>query len=189
MVPEAPGPFVLLLECVPQVSRGLAASWATTVPLCRGPVSALRVTPVVAVVPMATKGTHGASARRLVNFRIHYDTAFGESVVVVGSAPELGSWRLDAGFPLRFESGWWVGQASIAVPRARTKGSPPPHKVLYKYALVNAAAPTQWEHGNDRTLLLAGNADGDTVPLCYELRDVWRVRGCASRVCTQRQCL
>jgi hypothetical protein len=113
--------------------------------------------------------------RQGVSFRIHYETAFGERLVVVGGAPELGSWDLSRAFPLSFQRGWWVGQLTIS-PRPAGGGAVSGDSletVEYKYVIVNDSAPARWEEGPNRQLLVRSAATGN---VCHEVRDAWRVR-------------
>jgi hypothetical protein len=130
-----------------------------------------------------------SSNTRRVTFRIHYETAFGEALVVVGGCAELGDWRLEGAFPLAFQSGWWVGTVAIAAPATGAGGSDPVplHKITYKYAVTNAAAATKWEHGPDRALLVSPTDGPVDAPACYEARDTWRVRS-VRRCRARRRC-
>ncbi len=84
------------------------------------------------------------------------ETAFGETVVMVGSTVQLGSWEPTKGVRLAWVDGLWRGQAHL----------PAEEVVEYKYAIVTegGGAP-QWEAGLNRALL----------PLCDpDVSDVWR---------------
>ncbi|MBI5534212.1 MAG: hypothetical protein HY898_15925 [Deltaproteobacteria bacterium] len=71
------------------------------------------------------------SAGRSVLCRLSgYRSRFGESVVVTGNVPELGSWDLARAVPLSFvNANLWMGSVSFE----RSLGKP----VLYKYAVVD----------------------------------------------------
>eukprot|EP01105_Mastigella_eilhardi_P011565 TRINITY_DN2662_c0_g1_i1.p1 TRINITY_DN2662_c0_g1~~TRINITY_DN2662_c0_g1_i1.p1 ORF type:complete len:1297 (-),score=239.13 TRINITY_DN2662_c0_g1_i1:983-4873(-) len=70
-------------------------------------------------------------------FRVHYDTAPGQEVRVVGNVPELGSWRVSGALPLhrlspdKTGSYLWEGTAHV-----RSKSD----HFYYKYVVVSAAA-------------------------------------------------
>lgn len=134
-------------------------------------------------------GAGASSPSATLLFKIHFESAFGERLVVTGSVPELGSWAIDAALPLAYEAGgFWVGRATVPV-----AGLPSGASVEYKYAVVNAAAPTKWEHGGNRQAFLpaatSASAAGSVV---YELRDTWRVRwllaGCGCHVFLRSCC-
>ncbi len=73
----------------------------------------------------------------VVTFIIHYNTYFGQNILVAGSEPELGSWDLGAAFPLT-----WIGDGywSAAVTLQRLG----PADIEYKYVAVGPNH-TRWE--------------------------------------------
>jgi len=83
-----------------------------------------------------------------VTFNVEFQTGFGEHIVLVGSAPELGQWNADRGvlmhtsevdFPF-----WTSPPISLSLPREGP--------VLYKYVLVKADGGKEWESGPDRKI-------------------------------------
>ena len=135
-----------------------------------------------------------------VDFRIHYATAFGQSVCVVGSGV-LGAWLPSKALNLRYNDGWWRGR--LLLPRrppavggaggaggAPAGGSPDEsktkdcrhdeEKLLYKYVLRMADGSLVWEGGINRTLAL--RRELATWPDRVEVRDSWRV--CSVCVCS-----
>ena len=138
---------------------------------------------------MTSLGAGASSPSATLLFKIHFESAFGERLVVTGSVPELGSWAIDAALPLAYEAGgFWVGRATVPV-----AGLPSGASVEYKYAVVNAAAPTKWEHGGNRQAFLpAATSASAAASVVYELRDTWRVRwllaGCGCHGVFLRSC-
>ena len=57
--------------------------------------------------PFTGAGTRATQAARLVpvRFSVACETAFGDSVVLVGSAPQLGAWSLHSTIPMTFVAG------------------------------------------------------------------------------------
>ena len=116
-----------------------------------------------------------SSVTRTVHFKIHFNTAYGERVVVAGSCPELGAWSVASALPLTYDAGWWTGSVVVAAPRAPSETSSSYYTVTYKYAVVNSLG-LRWEHGGDRTLCISPLRVADDTSLAYAVRDTWRVR-------------
>ncbi|KAM5569788.1 phosphoglucan, water dikinase, chloroplastic [Rosa sericea] len=98
-----------------------------------------------------------------LNIRLDHQVAFGESVAVLGSSKELGSWKKKV--PLNWtESGW--------VCKLEFKGG---ESVEYKFVTVGADKSMLWEGGDNRVLKLPNggsfgmvchwNAIGENVDL------------------------
>ncbi|KAG9396630.1 hypothetical protein J8273_1647 [Carpediemonas membranifera] len=84
----------------------------------------------VAEVPVETR------SYRLVTFAIHYHTYWGQSLMLAGSSPELGAWKLDRALPLRYMGdGHWGATLPLA---AGTE-------VQYKYVAVSPSF-VRWEN-------------------------------------------
>lgn len=83
-----------------------------------------------------------------VTFNVEFHTGFGEHVVLVGSAPELGQWNADRGLVMNTSEGvfpfWTSPPISLSLPREGP--------VLYKYVLVKADGEKEWESGPDRKI-------------------------------------
>ncbi|GAB2210062.1 hypothetical protein Drorol1_Dr00015315 [Drosera rotundifolia] len=109
----------------------------------------------------------GDGLERSVNltFRIPYFTHWGQSLLVCGSEPLLGSWNLKKGLQL---SPWHVGneliwRGSIEVPSG--------FGGEYSYYVVDDDKNVvRWEAGKKRKLLLPDSQVGEAI----ELRDLWQ---------------
>jgi len=105
-----------------------------------------------------------------VSFELSCETAFGETLVVVGGAPELGEWDIAKGVPLQTSPEVYPVWCSEAVQLA---SAAPEQVVEYKYIKV-CHGGHQWEGGANRTLAVHDCAadfgktmylaDGDFVP-------------------------
>lgn len=103
------------------------------------------------------------SCQVAVNFNVLASTYFGENVIVVGSADDLGAWNVDNAYPLgaggyTSERPLWAGSTFLAAGQT----------VSYKYVRTqNCGQPSIYETGN-RTL---------TVPACggaaVTVQDTW----------------
>ena len=81
-------------------------------------------------------------------------TAPGDTVVVVGSCPELGNWKADRGLPLRTSQELypkWIGAVNIESCAARD--------VQFKLAILRPCGP-DWEHIENRSLSVPNEEDG-----------------------------
>ena len=102
-----------------------------------------------------------------LRFRIPYYTDWGQSLVVCGSAPTLGSWNVKKGLLLspihQGDELLWTG--TIAVPFQ--------FSCEYRYYVVDDAKNVlRWEVGNSRNLSLPHLLqEGHTL----ELHDLWQV--------------
>ncbi|KAJ0044000.1 hypothetical protein Pint_18427 [Pistacia integerrima] len=104
-----------------------------------------------------------------VNFRIPYYTHWGQSLIVCGSEPVLGSWNVKKGFLLRpvHEGDQLIWCGNIAVPSG--------FSCEYSYYVVDDERNVlRWEMGKKRKLLLPeGIKDGEVV----QLHDLWQTGG------------
>lgn len=115
--------------------------------LCQGFVIA---TPVAA--PSSTKQKDSISEildsepSTSIAFNIHYATAFGEMVKIVGKGPELGDWNVDQAVALKWTEGdLWRAK----LPLTSTSYE-------YKFVVVNTTTKhIQWEDGPNRHLDLS----------------------------------
>uniref|UniRef100_A0A2P2MKW7 4-alpha-glucanotransferase n=1 Tax=Rhizophora mucronata TaxID=61149 RepID=A0A2P2MKW7_RHIMU len=104
-----------------------------------------------------------------VSFRIPYYTQWGQSLLVCGSEPVVGSWNVKKGLLLRpvhlGEELIWCG--TVAVPSE--------FSCEYNYYVIDENKSVQrWEMGKKRKLLLPeGISGGETV----ELHDLWQTGG------------
>ncbi|BBH06999.1 disproportionating enzyme 2, partial [Prunus dulcis] len=102
-----------------------------------------------------------------VSFRIPYYTHWGQSLLVCGSEPVLGSWNLKKGLLLspvhHGDELIWLGTVSV----------PKGFKCEYSYYVVDDNRNVlRWEMGEKRKVLLPeGIQDGEVV----ELHDLWQV--------------
>lgn len=89
------------------------------------------------------------------------DTQWGDSLVLVGNAPELGDWDPQRGVHLSGD-GWptWNGLVNM---RAGSAFS-------YKFVILSADGSVRWESGEDRLALLATDPDEYQVRLQHEFR-------------------
>ncbi|KDP35768.1 hypothetical protein JCGZ_10848 [Jatropha curcas] len=101
-----------------------------------------------------------------VNFRIPYYTQWGQTLLVCGSAPLLGSWNVKKGLLLNpvHEGGELIWCGRIAVPSE--------FSCEYSYYVVDDEKNVlRWEMGNKRKLLLPeGTSGGETV----QFHDLWQ---------------
>ncbi|RXH80914.1 hypothetical protein DVH24_004828 [Malus domestica] len=102
-----------------------------------------------------------------VSFRIPYYTEWGQSLLVCGSEPVLGSWNIKKGLQLspvhHGKELIWFGNISV----------PSGFKCDYTYYVVDEKRNVlRWEMGDKRKVLLPeGIQDGEAV----ELHDLWQV--------------
>ena len=115
------------------------------------------------------KWAPGASAVPVIRFTIRCPTEFGESIVLIGSSPELGNWQY--GRPMTFtptdnpgdENGGGFWEAEVPFD-AGTKS------FSYKYFKLLTTLDAVWEFGPNREVANVGwNAPG-----ALELRDSWQ---------------
>ncbi|KAJ8444385.1 hypothetical protein Cgig2_026589 [Carnegiea gigantea] len=101
-----------------------------------------------------------------VTFRIPYHTQWGQSLVVCGSVPLLGSWNVKRGLLLTplHQGNELIWRGSIEVPSG--------FECEYIYHVVDDEKNTlRWEMGNKRKLMLPDTVqDGEEV----ELHDLWQ---------------
>lgn len=87
----------------------------------------------------------------LYTFSIHYNTNYGEKIVVVGSAAELGNWDVSKGLNLEWSEGnLW--KASIPLNC---------DSIEYKYVCV-AEDHARWEEGENRKISADKSGENDT---------------------------
>ena len=102
-----------------------------------------------------------------VSFRLPYFTHWGQSILVCGSEPILGSWNVKKGLLLSpiHEGDELIWSGSVAVPSG--------FGCEYSYYVVDGDKNVlRCEMGRKRKLLLAdGIQDGEVV----ELHDLWQV--------------
>jgi len=102
-----------------------------------------------------------------VTFRIPYYTQWGQSLLVCGSVPLLGSWNVKRGILLTpsHQEKELIWRGSIDVPSG--------FECEYSYYVVDDEKNTlRWEMGNKRRLALPDTVqDGEEV----ELHDLWQV--------------
>jgi len=80
-----------------------------------------------------------------VRVRIHYNTAFGETICICGGPANLGAWDPAKAFALVFTpGGFWEGTFSLPLTQ--------PGTIRYKYILRRQDGSTSWEGGPDRVL-------------------------------------
>lgn len=102
-----------------------------------------------------------------VIFKLPYYTQWGQSLVIAGSAPALGSWNVKHGLSLspvhQGNALVWCGQVSIAAG----------FTCEYSYHVVDDHKNVlRWEAGEKKKLVVPdGVQDGDVV----EVRDWWQV--------------
>lgn len=89
---------------------------------------------------------HPVMARGVLRFVGHHDrTRFGDTLVVVGDAPELGAWDPQRGLRLDGSS-WPSWRGEVALRAGAT--------VAYKLVVRRADGGVQWESGEDRVALV-----------------------------------
>ena len=73
-----------------------------------------------------------------ITFRIHYNTQFGEDLLVVGDTSMIGKWKVENGLKMKWvQGGWWQGDTLLPVEK----------EVNYKYVLARNGLPMVWDHG------------------------------------------
>ncbi|CAL1352309.1 unnamed protein product [Linum trigynum] len=110
-------------------------------------------------------GTKSTKTAR-VSFRIPYFTNWGQSLVVCGSEPALGSWNVKRGLllkPVHQDNELiWCGSVSV----------PAEFSCEYSYYVVDDERNVlRWEMGNKRALILPQGINGGDI---VELRDLWQ---------------
>ncbi|MCB9614644.1 MAG: hypothetical protein H6722_19580 [Sandaracinus sp.] len=104
---------------------------------------------------------HPSTTHGVVRFAgVHDATAFGDTLVVVGDAPELGAWDPRRG--LRLDGATWPTWRAEASLRAGAR-------VEYKLVVLRADGGVRWESGGNRTLLVP--TDGAAL----EVSDAFRL--------------
>lgn len=116
------------------------------------------------MVQLGTKATKPVS----VSFRIPYYTEWGQSLVVCGSEPVLGSWNVKRGLLLspvhHGDELIWFGTISVA----KGFGS-----CEYSYYVVDDDRNVlRWEMGNKRQIILPHTIQGGDV---LHFHDFWQV--------------
>jgi 4-alpha-glucanotransferase len=103
-----------------------------------------------------------------VIFKLPYYTQWGQSLIIAGSEPALGSWNVKQGLSLspvhQGNALVWCGQVSVAAGFTSE----------YSYYVVDDHKNVlRWESGDKKKLVLPeGVQDGDVV----EIRDWWQVK-------------
>ncbi|CAI0397705.1 unnamed protein product, partial [Linum tenue] len=93
-----------------------------------------------------------------LNIRLDHQVEFGENVVILGSAKELGSWKKKV--PLNWTEGGWVCNLEL-------NGG---QSIEYKFVVVDKEKRTSWEGGDNRTLKLPNEGS-------YEMVCRWNATG------------
>ncbi|KAJ4723049.1 phosphoglucan, water dikinase, chloroplastic-like [Melia azedarach] len=97
---------------------------------------------------MKPKPGHG---KVRLNVRLDHQVQFGEHVVILGSAKELGSWKKN--MPMNWTKNGWVCDLEL-------KGG---QSVEYKFVIVRDDKSKQWEVGDNRILKLPGGGSFEIV--------------------------
>ncbi|CAI0469612.1 unnamed protein product [Linum tenue] len=93
-----------------------------------------------------------------LKIRLDHQVEFGENVVILGSAKELGSWKKKV--PLNWTEGGWVCNLEL-------NGG---QSIEYKFVVVDKDKRTSWEGGDNRTLKLPNEGS-------YEMVCRWNATG------------
>ena len=106
----------------------------------------------------------------LVNFEVRVETVYGDTVVVVGSTPQLGSWNPERGVRM------YTDELSYPVWRANQwlecEGNTP---LEYKCVIMRASGSVEWEvFTGNRRLFFAGDE------VCTCTRSLSCSHGCAN---------
>ena len=103
----------------------------------------------------------------VVNIRIPFYTQFGQNLFLIGDSPHLGSWDINAAFPLRYiDSQYWGG--SIVLPLSKESRT-----FHYKCFVRNDwNGDLIWEPGDDHVFTIAPTPN----PSIYEVIDPFRWR-------------
>lgn len=113
-----------------------------------------------------TPGKRSLSSVSLL-FKLPYYTQWGQSLLIAGSEPALGSWNVKQGLSLspvhQGNELFWFGSVSVATG----------FTCEYKYYVVDDHRNVlRWEAGEKRKLVLPeGVQEGDVI----EIRDWWQV--------------
>ncbi|CAI0453123.1 unnamed protein product [Linum tenue] len=93
-----------------------------------------------------------------LNIRLDHQVKFGENVVILGSAKELGSWKKNVA--LNWTEGGWVCNLELDGGQS----------IEYKFVVVNKDKRTSWEGGDNRRLNLPNEGS-------YEMVCRWNATG------------
>lgn len=105
--------------------------------------------PAAPAVPAADTAGRLEGALAKVAFTVLADTAFGDSVVAVGSAKQLGAWEPSAGLRLRTAPGSyprWSGEVQVSASKSDGED------MEFKFVLLRADGSIHWEAGPNRRL-------------------------------------
>jgi 4-alpha-glucanotransferase len=116
-----------------------------------------------------------------IRFHLTYPTVWGQTLRIVGSAPELGQWNpAEAPEMLPDGDGHWYCEQAIA---------PTADKVEYKFCLLTPPLPwhpqatVRWEAGDNHTLIIRDDADAACLtfdhPVFQEENPLWKCAGLA----------
>jgi len=95
-------------------------------------------------VPVVMASDFTDNTPRSVSLSLHFETQYGETVKVCGSAPELGSWDPEKAHTMRWHEGHlWATELQLD-----TANLP----VEFKFVFVDKEGRTRWENGNNRVL-------------------------------------
>merc|ERR1719401_2274393 len=111
---------------------------------------------------MATAAIAAARAMT-IEFRVQYNTAFGQDLRLVGSVPQLGGWDLSRSLPMTWSAGnvWFV---KVDLPHDAAP-------VEYKYVVTQKPA-VRWEEGRNHIFQIP--SDGTAiVPAKQCVQDCW----------------
>jgi hypothetical protein len=122
-------------------------------------------------VVMATKGRYIPSSVNKapigmdVEFRMRYETKWGERIVVMGDLPELGNWEAHGGVQMRHEDdGLWIGETTL----------PAPSVVSYKYVVLDEYdTPFDFQEGANQVLALPAARGADGTNAKVVVQDTW----------------
>lgn len=96
----------------------------------------------------------GVACKAVVKFSLQKKVEFGDRICVVGSAPSLGEWNVDAGRELSWNDGdIWTCEVEL----------PEEEQVEFKIVTVRGGGHQEWEDGENRTI------QGTSTPIEFDL--------------------
>lgn len=160
--------YASFLTAVARRSGHMPASWgeptANTVPsTCSATSAQSTYTTPSAIAPLPPCSTASSVA---ITFNVAEDTTFGETILLAGSIPQLGTWNTANAVPLsatdyqREYPRWFV---TVSLPAGTA--------FQYKFVMEDSSGSTTYEDGTNRDFTVPTGCAG-----AVEVHDVWQKR-------------
>jgi len=101
-----------------------------------------------------------------LNFTIHYDTQFGEKIVITGDQDFLGNWDVFKGLELEWNPNN-IWKVSIPISEGELKD------FEYKYVCLRPTGTFKWEEGLNRKFKVQEGTQAGCKVL-FDKQDVWQ---------------